>query len=151
MRKIYRNKATLLSSLHIVYSRHHELVDRCEISISQMTMDLFTFNVDVFLSSITDKIQEVLTLRGQLVGFRFFLCPFRVAHHFSFLWFFFILSVIVLFLVANVAGVSILSILEFPFGLLWRLFTIMRQFLVCIVSQNSLKLKINTEVDLFIY
>jgi hypothetical protein len=151
MRKIYRNKATLLSSLHIVYSRHHELVDRCEISISQMTMDLFTFNVDVFLSSFTDKIQEVLTLRGQLVGFRFFLCPFRVAHHFSFLWFFFILSVIVLFLVANVAGVSILSILEFPFGLLWRLFTIMRQFLVCIVSQNSLKLKINTEVDLFIY
>jgi hypothetical protein len=151
MRKIYRNKATLLSSLHIVYSRHHELVDRCEISISQMTMDLITFNVDVFLSSITDKIQEVLTLRGQLVGFRFFLCPFRVAHHFSFLWFFFILSVIVLFLVANVAGVSILSILEFPFGLLWRLFTIMRQFLVCIVSQNSLKLKINTEVDLFIY
>ena len=89
MRKIYRNKATLLSSLHIVYSRHHELVDRCEISISQMTMDLFTFNVYVFLSSITDKIQEVLTLRGLLVGFRFFLCPFRVAHHFSFLWFFF--------------------------------------------------------------
>jgi hypothetical protein len=37
----------LKSSLHKFYGRHHELFDRYEISISQMTMDMFPFYVDV--------------------------------------------------------------------------------------------------------
>jgi hypothetical protein len=35
-------KTTLPTTLVWWYGRHHNLIDRCEISISQMTMDLFT-------------------------------------------------------------------------------------------------------------
>ena len=44
--KSYLNKAALLQCWCLryinIYGRHHNLVDRYEISISQMTMDLFT-------------------------------------------------------------------------------------------------------------
>ena len=39
-------------SLHKLYGRHHNLIDRYEISISQKTMDLLLFTL-IFLSSIT--------------------------------------------------------------------------------------------------
>ena len=44
----------LKSSLQKFYDRHHDLVDRYEISISQITMDL-TVYVDCYLSSIAAK------------------------------------------------------------------------------------------------
>jgi hypothetical protein len=44
----------LKSSLQKFYGRHNDLVDSYEISISQMTMDLFPFNVDfIFPLSLT--------------------------------------------------------------------------------------------------
>ena len=45
---------SLKSSLHKLYGRHHYLVDRYTIFISQMTMKLFFLRI-FFLSSITDK------------------------------------------------------------------------------------------------
>ena len=44
----------LKSSVHKCYGRHHDLVERNEISISQMTMDLLLLR-RCFLSSITAK------------------------------------------------------------------------------------------------
>jgi hypothetical protein len=44
-------------SLQIFNGRHHELVDRYEISISQMSMDLLSEDF-FFNSSITDKISK---------------------------------------------------------------------------------------------
>ena len=44
----------LKSTLQKIYCHHHNLVDRYEISISQMTMDILLFAY-MFLSSITAK------------------------------------------------------------------------------------------------
>jgi len=41
------------SSLQIFYGRHHNLVDRCEISISQITMDLLYSRKFVLSSMLT--------------------------------------------------------------------------------------------------
>jgi hypothetical protein len=48
------------SSLQKLYSRHHEVADRYEISISRMTMDLWPFMLFFCLSSNTDKTFTVL-------------------------------------------------------------------------------------------
>ena len=54
----------LNSSLNKFYSRHHNLVDRYEISISQLTMDLLLF-AQILMSY---KRQDSLTLREHMVS-----------------------------------------------------------------------------------
>ena len=54
-RKNNPNKTTLIKSLlEKFYGCHHEPVDRHEILISQIAMDLFSL-VNIYFSSITDK------------------------------------------------------------------------------------------------
>ena len=52
----YECKARLKSSLQIFYGRHHNLVDHYEISISQMTIESFTFYLDSFFSPSLQRI-----------------------------------------------------------------------------------------------
>ena len=46
----------LKSSQHKFDGRDHKLVERYEVTISQLTMDLFPFNVYLFFLSVTDGI-----------------------------------------------------------------------------------------------
>ena len=95
------NALRLKSSLQKFYGRHHNLVDRYEISISQMTMDLLLFThmfsflfrcQDMYRTSlyigVTWRVscnnQELLTVHEYLSSPRFF-DGVRVAHSFSFL------------------------------------------------------------------
>ena len=54
----------LKSSLQRLYSRHHNLVDRYEISLSHMTNDngIFTFYVDVFFPLSMPRLLPDLTV-----------------------------------------------------------------------------------------
>ena len=81
------------SQLQELYGSHQELVDRYEISISHMEMDCFPFNMQNFLSYITENTvtrhrymsnMELLTLRDHLgspTDFR----EVRLIHLFSFI------------------------------------------------------------------
>ena len=52
-----------------IYSRHHDLVDRYEISISQMTMDSFAFYVDVFFPlSLSRFLQDLIVYTSNTLG-----------------------------------------------------------------------------------
>ena len=52
-----------------LYDRHYDLVNSCEIFISQMTMDLFLYTQN-FPSSITDKTQALVNgLLSRLLAF----------------------------------------------------------------------------------
>jgi hypothetical protein len=54
--KSYSNNALPCSYVELMTRAcHHELVDCYEISISKMTLDLFPFYVDYFLSCINDN------------------------------------------------------------------------------------------------
>ena len=118
-----------LRSLWTFFGRHHDLVDRYEIFISQMTMDLFLYlYVDFYRTSLYiwvtrrvsyKKQEELLTLHQYLVS------PSVVAG--AVLLIFGVFRVVFLFCIAclrrvscvrNVASVSGLSILRCPFGFL---------------------------------
>ena len=99
------NKAyyLVLSKLHKFYCRHYKPVDCREISISQMAIDLFTFNVDfsptrlilnLTMNNTVGILQETgpaypLWVHGFTHGF---LVGFRIGHLLTFLcWVFFVI------------------------------------------------------------
>ena len=85
----------LKSSLQKFRGGHHNLIDRYEISISQMTMYHFLYHCkDLYRTwmylwvtwRVSYKKQELLIIREHLSSSRFF-GGVRVAHRFSFLYF----------------------------------------------------------------